>query len=150
MIHRFRAKVGDDWFAFTILMIVVVVTIATAMIISNLRQTEVTVGTRPGVKITAASSTKTSDPDKKTKEPDGNEDDEDSSGGMVVQQDTQSQVLGKFVTNLLLLAVAFILVLVAMAGSITAAIIFFQRWMVNREAKKAIPPPETDPEKLDS
>ena len=48
MIHRFRAKVGDDWFAFTILMIVVVVTIATAMIISNLRQTEVTVGTRPG------------------------------------------------------------------------------------------------------
>ena len=68
------------------------------------------------MKITAASSTKTSDPDKKTKEPDGNEDDEDSSGGMVVQQDTQSQVLGKFVTNLLLLAVAFILVLVAMAG----------------------------------
>jgi hypothetical protein len=138
MIARFRKKVGDDWFALTVLIIAVIITVGVTLVISNMQQTNVSVDARTGAKVSIPPGTKTSDPKQKTREPDNNK---DQPGGVDARQNEKNTVINQFLWNILGLFGVFLLVLFAMTGAITAAVLLWQRW----RAKKERPPEKNAP-----
>jgi hypothetical protein len=131
MIAKFRKKVGDDWFAFILILAGVIVTIGITMFIVNLRQTVVSVDARKGVKVNAPTSESTDNPQKdKTKQPDDNN--ENQPDALDARQNGQNALVGQFLKNILLLVGVFVLVILAMTAALTAAIIFWQRWRAGK------------------